>query len=198
MYLEAAMTVYKLTAYPKQVSLRDGRTVSVRPLADTDADALLKFFIGLPTEDRYFLKDDVTSPKVIGAWTSHRDFDRALPLVACANGEIVADATLIRSRHGAYRNLASVRVIVAPAYRYQGLGTALLHDLCDIAADAELDRVTAELVAGVQDDAIAATEQLGFIRAATVHELVRDEQGHPRDVAIMVLPLGKWYQWWQF
>lgn len=189
---------YKLTAYPKQVSLRDGRAVTVRPLASTDADALLKFFLGLPTEDRYFLKHDVTSPKVVGSWTAQPDYDRALPLIACAGDELVADATLIRSPHGAYRDVANVRVIVAPHYRYQGLGTALLRDLCDIAADAELDRVTAELVSGVQDDAITATEQLGFIRAATVHELVRDEQGHPHDVAVMVLPLGKWYQWWQF
>lgn len=192
------MTVYKLTAYPKQVGLRDGRAVSVRPLADDDADALLKFFIRLPGEDRYFLKDDVTSPKVIEKWTAQRDFDRALPLVACADGEIVADATLVRSRHGANRNVAKIRVVVAPDYRYQGLGTALLRDLCDIAADAELEKVTAELVAGVQDDAIAATERLGFIKAATIHELLRDEQGHPHDLVVMVLPLGKWYQWSQF
>lgn len=192
------MTVYKLTAYPKQVALRDGRAVTVRPLADDDADALLKFFLGVPAEDRYFLKDDVTSPRVIEKWTAQRDFDRALPLVACAEGGIVADATLVRSRYGANRNVAKIRVVVAAGYRLQGLGTALLRDLCDIAADAELEKVTAELVVGVQDDAITATEQLGFIRAATIHELLRDEQGRPHDLVVMVLPLGKWYQWWQF
>jgi L-amino acid N-acyltransferase YncA len=192
------MTVYKLTAYPKQITLRDGRPVTVRPLAETDSDALYQFFTRVPAEDRYFLKDDVTSENVARKWTSERDFDRILPLVAMVGGEIVADATLIRSRHGAYRSVAGIRVVVAPDYRYQGLGTALLRDLCDIAADAELEKVTAELVAGVQDDAIAATEQLGFIRAATIHELLRDEQGHTHDVIVMVLPLGKWYQWYKF
>jgi L-amino acid N-acyltransferase YncA len=192
------MTVYKLTAYPKQITLRDGRPVTVRPLADTDGDALHQFFARVPAEDRYFLKDDVTSEKIARRWTAERDYDRALPLVAVASSEIVADATLVRSRHGAYRNVANIRVVVAPEYRYQGLGTALLRDLCDIAADAELEKVTTELVAGVQDDAIAAAEQLGFIRAATIHELLRDEQGHTHDVIIMVLPLGKWYQWYKF
>jgi L-amino acid N-acyltransferase YncA len=192
------MTVYKLTAYPKQISLRDGRAVTVRPLAETDADALHAFFAHLPAEDRYFLKDDVSSANVAREWTSKRDFDRVLPLIASVDSEIVADATLIRSRHGAYRNVAGIRVVVAPEYRYQGLGTALLRDLCDIAADAELEKVTSELVAGVQDDAIAAMEQLGFIRAATIHELLRDEQGHTHDVIVMVLPLGKWYQWYKF
>jgi hypothetical protein len=73
-----------------------------------------------------------------------------------------------------------------------------MKELCDIAADAELERVTAELVVGVQDDAIAAAERLGFLRAATVHELLRDQHGRAHDLAIMSLPLGKWYEWWQF
>jgi hypothetical protein len=51
---------------------------------------------------------------------------------------------------------------------------------------------------GVQDNAIAAAERLGFIKAATIHELLRDEHGRSHDVNVMVLRLGKWYEWWQF
>jgi GNAT superfamily N-acetyltransferase len=196
--MEAGMTKYQLSAYPKQISTRDGRSVTVRPLADTDADRLQRFFARLPASDRYFLKDDVTSPRVIAEWIGNIDYARVLPLVALSDDEIVADAALIRRRHGALRSIANVRVVVDAEYRLQGLGTALLKELCDVAADAELDKVTAELYTGVQDDAISAAEQLGFIRAATVHEFVRDEQGRPHDMVLMVLPLGKWYQWWQF
>ncbi len=192
------MKSYELTAYPKPMALSDGREVVIRTLAAADADALLRFFLGLPEPERYFLKDDVTSPGLIASWAEHHDYARVLPLVAVSGDAIVADAVLIRRRHGAYRDVASVRVAVAPAFRERGLGTALLRELCDIAADAELERVTAEFVAGVQDDAIAAAEHLGFIRAATVHELLRDEHRRPHDLVILMLPLGKWYQWARF
>ena len=192
------MKTLELTAYPKPLTLTDGKDVTIRPLAGDDGDALLRFFLRVPAPERYFLKEDVTSPGVIQGWVEQRDYARALPLVAVAGGEIVADAVLIRRRNGAYRQMATVRVVVDPAWRERGLGTALLRELCDIAADAELDLVMAELVADVQDDAIAATEMLGFIRAATVHELLRDERGRPHDLAVMLLPLGKWYQWSRF
>jgi L-amino acid N-acyltransferase YncA len=140
----------------------------------------------------------VTSQKVIDRWTSEIDYARALPLVAVDNGKIVANAVLLRSRFGASRAVAGLRVVVDADSRQRGLGTALMKELCDIASDAELERVTAEFVVGVQDEAIAAAERLGFLRAAMIHELLRDEHGHPHDVAVMSLPLGKWYEWWQF
>jgi L-amino acid N-acyltransferase YncA len=189
--------MYRLSAYPKDVTLRDGSAVTVRPLCESDAEPLLSFFSRIPEQERFFLKDDVSSSKVIGRWTSELNYDRALPLVA-VDGRIIADALLIRSRHGAYRNVAGLRVVVDPDARQRGLGTALMKELCDIAADAELERVTAEFVVGIQDDAIAAAERLGFLRAATIHELLRDQHGRPHDLAIMSLPLGKWYEWWQF
>jgi L-amino acid N-acyltransferase YncA len=190
--------MYKLSAFPKDVTLRDETTVSVRPLGESDGEALLAFFSRVPETERYFLKDDVTSPKVIGRWTSDINYDRALPLVALEGERIIANAVLMRSRHGAYRSVAGIRVVVDPDARQRGLGTALMKELCDIAADGELERVTAEFVAGLQDDAIAAAERLGFLRAATIHELLRDQHGRPHDVAVMSLPLGKWYEWWQF
>jgi L-amino acid N-acyltransferase YncA len=190
--------VYQLTAYPKTATLRDGSAVTLRPLCDSDVQALSEFFSRIPEDERFFLKDDVSSPKVIGRWTGNLNYDRALPLVAVVDRRIVGEAVLVRSRHGAYRSVAGLRVVVAPDARQRGLGTALMKELCDVAADAELERVTAEFVVGVQDDAIGAAERLGFLRAATIHELLRDQHGRPHDVAILSLPLGKWYEWWNF
>ena len=192
------MAVYTLTAYPKSVPLRDRREVVVRPIEPDDEAALLSFFRHLPASERHFLKHDVTAPSVISRWVKERDLDRALALVAVHEGRIIADAVLVRSRHGAYKSVAGVRVAVDPDYRQQGVGSAMLRELCDIAKDADLERVNAELVSDVQEDAIHATEQLGFIRAATIHELLRDQDGRPHDLVVMTLPLGKWYEWWQF
>ncbi len=35
---------YKLSAYPKEVVLRDGTSIDLKPMTSADADALLKFF----------------------------------------------------------------------------------------------------------------------------------------------------------
>jgi hypothetical protein len=51
----------------KEIELpRSGLRVTVRPLGADDAVRLLEFFLASPEEDRYFLKEDFTSPEVIG------------------------------------------------------------------------------------------------------------------------------------
>ena len=187
--------VYAMPAYPKEVRLRDNKAVAVRPLSRDDADALLQFFLAIPEEERFFLKDDVTSPELIRRWTSELDYRRALPLVALVDARIVAEAVLVRRRGNARSHLGEVRVTVAPDYREIGLGTTLVRELCDIADDAELDKVLFEAVADKEEDAIKAMEWLGFLRSGTIEGGAKDQQGHLHDVVIMAMPLGKWYQW---
>ena len=192
------MAIYKLEAFPRTVTLRNGATAELRPMQAGDQQALIDFFLQVPAEDRYFLKDDVTSPRVLAGWLEHMDYDRALPLLATVDGHIVGDAVLIRSRVGARSRIAEVRVVVHPDFRNQGLGSLMVHQLCDIAADAELDKVIVEAVADREQDAIMAMERLGFIRSAEIPEFFRDEHGRPHGLVVMVLPLGKWYEWWAY
>ena len=71
-----------IAAFPREVGLRDGSRVLVRPLEDGDEQALLDFFLRIPEEERFFLKEDVTAPDVIRRWVTERDFRRALALLA--------------------------------------------------------------------------------------------------------------------
>lgn len=192
------MPVYKLTAYPKQVTLRDGSVVTLRPMEKEDAEGLLALFQDVPPEDRWFLKEDVTSEKVIREWVEHLDYNRALPLLAIANGRIVADGVLVRHRGVARQHLAEVRIVVHPAWRNRGLGSTILKELCDIAAEAEVEKVMSELVEDVEKDAIDAMERLGFIRSAVIPDLLRDMHGRPHNVVVLTLPLGKYWQWAQW
>jgi ribosomal protein S18 acetylase RimI-like enzyme len=192
------MPVYKLEAFPQQVRLRNGATVELRPMVSADRDKVLEFFLRVPEEDRYFLKDDVTSPRVIESWASHLDYDRALPLLAWRDGVVVGDAVLVRSRTGARSHIGELRVVVDPEYRNLGLGSILTRQLCEIAADAELEKVIVELVADRDQEAIVTMERLGFLRSARLPEYFRDPKGHPHDLIVMVLPLGKWFEWWTF
>lgn len=192
------MAVYPITRYPKAVTLRDGTALHLRPMTAADAAGLLAFFRGIPDEERFLLKDDVTAPAVVRGWADHLDYDRALPLLALADGRIGADAVLIRHRGGSRAHLGEIRVVVDPAYRDKGLGVALMQELIEIAYDAELERVIFELVTGVQDEAIAAATLLGAFPVGTVTNLAKDSHGRPHDVVFLALPLGKWYEWAKF
>jgi len=188
-------TTYEIAAYPKETALRDNSIVTIRPLAPQDRDPLLAFFLGVPGDERYFLKDEVTSPRLIEQWTQDLDFRRALPLVAVAEDRIIAEAVLIRKRGNARSHVCEVRVVVLPEYRSRGLGTILIRELCDIADEEGLEKVLFEVVEGREDEALKAAQWLGFIRVGTFEGGARDQEGHPYDVVLMAMPLGKWYEW---
>jgi len=186
---------YAIPAYPKELTLRDGSMVSIRALQSDDDGRLLDFFLGISDEERYFLKDDVTAPTVVRSWTAHLDYDRALPLVALDGDRIVAEAVLVRKRGNARSHIGEARVAVAPEWRDRGLGTALMRELCDVADDAELDKVLFEVVADCEDPALQAASAMGFVRIGTIEGGARDQRGHLHDVIILAMPLGKYYRW---
>lgn len=190
--------VYTISAYPKELSLRDGTAVSIRPLQPEDENALLEFFLTIPEDERFFLKEDVTSPAVIAEWVRHLDYRRALSLLAFADGKVVADAVLIRHRGNARSHVGEIRLVVAPAWRNRGLGSALIRQLCDIADDAALDKVLFEVVEDREKEALKAAEWLGFLRIATIEGAARDQQGHLHDIILLAMPLGRWHQWTKF
>jgi hypothetical protein len=50
-----------LRDYPKEVTIKSGEKVILRPMVKEDEQKLLKFFLGFPEEDRLFLKNDMMS-----------------------------------------------------------------------------------------------------------------------------------------
>jgi len=199
-------------AFPKTIALRDGAEVLVRRLAAGDEDALRAFFQAIPEAERFFLKDDVTSPDLIGGWVrdaerpdpepsptalapaspSGRTGGRAFALIAVDAPRILAEAALVRRRGAARGHLADLRVVVAEDYRHRGLGTAILSELLDVARDSGLNGVLFEAVADVQAQALAAAESLGFIRLGLVHGGAIDPDGRLHDVVMLVMPLRRW------
>ncbi len=191
-------TRVELDAYPKSLILRDGSKVELRLLNEGDKLSLMRFFEGIPEDERYYLKENVTSPEVIKEWVSHVDINRVFPIVAIVDGEIVADGTLHRSRTMARRHVGELRVIVAPEYRERGLGRRLIRELLDIAAGLGLRKATFELVSERQEAAIMAAMSLGFREVATLKEEVRDFWGNYQDVARLDLPLKNHELWWAY
>ena len=192
------MAVYKMTAYPKTVELVDGQTITIRPMDKGDGDALLSFFLRIPEEDRFYLKEDVTSPEVIQRWAENLDYSRALPLLALDGNKIIADGTLHRRRAGSMQHVGEIRIVVEPKYRYKGMRAEVMRELRLIAKDSDLEKVILELVAAEQAPAIRTAEALGFVKLATLPNYVRNIHGSYSDLLVMELPLGKWQEWWEF
>ena len=111
-----------LAGYPKDVTLKDGRVVTIRALAHGDFDKLFGFFKVLPEEDRLFMRHDVTDPEVVGKWIERLDLNRVIPLVAEGGDEIVADGTLHFDSHGWATHVGHVRIVTARTHRRVGLG----------------------------------------------------------------------------
>jgi GNAT superfamily N-acetyltransferase len=164
----------------------------------TDAEALLAFFKRIPEEDRFFLKDDVTSAEVIGRWAEDLNYDRALPLLAFRDDQLIANAVLIRHRGGYQRHLAEIRILIDPAFRGRGLGVGMIRQLVEIAWDAELEFAQFEFVRGINDDAIQAAEFLGAMAVGSIPNAAKDPRGDLHDLVFLQIPLGKGWQWSQF
>ena len=189
----------ELSLYPKKTTLRDGTPITLRPMTGEDEAAVLEFFLDIPEEERWFLKEDVTSPRVVRQWLQNLDYKKALPLLAeTESGKVVADAVLIRRRGGSRSHVGELRIVVAPAFRQRGLGVLLMRELCDIANDAGLERVVAEMVADTEEDAVRAAEWMGFYKLATLEGMARDLAGHDHDLLVMAMPLGRYYEWSKF
>jgi L-amino acid N-acyltransferase YncA len=150
-----------------------------------DKEALLEFFRSLPLEDRFYLKEDVTDPKIIERWAQTLDYSRVLPLLAILDGKIVGDGTLHHRRAGARRHIGEVRVAVHPAYRNRGVGRALLHQLINIAGEKGLKQLLFEVVADTELAARHTAQVLGFVPMALFPAHVRDSCGNPHDLVIM-------------
>ena len=178
-------TIYPIPGYPTVYLTSDGAQMTIRPMVPEDQDALLDFFRRIPPEDRFYLKEDVTDPKIIARWVQTLDYSRVLPLLAFLDGTIVGDGTLHHRRAGARQHLGEVRVVVAPAYRNRGVGRGLLHKLIDIAGEKGLKQLMFEVVADTEPAARHTAQVLGFVPVAVLPAHVRDLSGTSHDLLIM-------------
>ncbi|MBI3303811.1 MAG: GNAT family N-acetyltransferase [Deltaproteobacteria bacterium] len=178
-----------LDEYPKEIILKDGTPVTLRPLERGDADQLVAFFQRIPEDDRWYLRHDVSDPATVRQWALGVDYERVIPIVALSEGRILGDATLHRRRYGSSRHVGELRIVIDPAYRTKRLGTWMLLDLVQLATSLGLEKLVAE-IAGNETAAIRAILRLDFVREAVIPELHKDRAGNECDFVIMVKNLA--------
>lgn len=187
------MTQLATRLEPKEIIVRPGKAVTIRPLVKEDAPELLKLFQRVPGYDRFYLKDEVTSQTVIEGWCENIDIKRVLPIVAVADEEIIAEGTLHRKRHPARRHVGEIRIVVDPRYRGRGVGTHLIYYLLELAYAQQIERVLFELVSEHEEPAHRVAQEVGFRPVAVLRDHVRDITGLSHDLILMELDLKSWY-----
>jgi L-amino acid N-acyltransferase YncA len=179
--------------FSKTIKLKDGTTMVMRPLAKRDGPALLDFFAALPNDDRLFLKEDVTSKKVIDRWLEELDYDAVLPIIAEKDSKIHGDATLHFNSHGWQRHVAEIRCVVSREYQHKGLGTALMRELVHYADLKGVSKIQA-IMMETQKSAQRAFQKLGFEKAAELEDFVKDIKGKTHNLVIMVNDVSALWQ----
>lgn len=179
---------YQLQKFPKKATLPDGFICTLRPLKKEDEKAFHEFFSAIPESERMFIKHRVTDSAVIQGWCHNIDYGRNLPLLAVADGRIVADATLHQQLGGWKRHVGRVSVLVHPKFRGHGLGRLLVEEIVDIARNLGLERVEAEFL-GEQEAGMKLFAMVGFSHLFRLEDHVKDMQAINHDYVLMSLNL---------
>ena len=132
----------------ERVTLRDGLTVTIRPVQPADTALVREGFEHLSAVTRYrkFLFDrQLTASDAEEVWHLDRDHD-ALGAIDPATGAGVGLARCVRDQHDPKRAIAAV--IVADEWQNRGLGTRLLKRLADRARAAGIEYFESHMIVG--------------------------------------------------
>jgi len=174
-----------LNTYQKEAVLKDGTKILLRPMVLEDQEALYKFFKAVSEEEARYLRDDVKSRLLIESWAKNIDYSRTLPILAIKDNLIIADATINRRRSGWKWHLGTVRIFVHNDYRNRGLGELMVDELTKIAYRLGIEKLILE-IPDTNTAVINTFTKVGFYRAAVIHNMVKDRQNMPVDLAVLM------------
>jgi ribosomal protein S18 acetylase RimI-like enzyme len=178
----------ELQKFPKTVKLKDGAKAALRPLRRDDEKEFHQLFLGIPEQERMFIKHRVQDIAVIRDWCQNIDYGRNLPLVGLLGGKITGVATLHQQLGGWRRHIGRVSVLVHPQFRGRGLARMLVSEILDIARRAGLEKVEAEFI-GEQAAGIKMFALLDFRELLRLEDYVKDMQAISHDYILMGLEL---------
>ena len=182
------MTV--LQSYPREITVGDDRTVTVRLMGKSDRDRIVEFARSLPADDLLFLRRDITDPKVVDEWVRDIERGRTVTVLAEKDGELLAYASLLLHETFWGRHMGEIRVLVRPDYRGLGLGYQMASDVFAIANDAGIEKVIARMTTK-QKRTRARLERLGFEKEALLRGWVLDREGKRQDLLVMSAGVGR-------
>ncbi len=183
--------LYVMKDYPKEVILRDGSGVTLRPIGSEDDHLLCRMLERLSAEDRWFLGVSENVPEFVDRWMAGARKERVFSIAAVLEGSMIAAAALVRNRAGAEGHVGRVLMSVAAPYRERRLGTWMLLDLINAAMSMGLEAVVMRLVQGRDDLIMRGVEKVRFVKEAVLRDFAKDMDGRLYDLAFMVKRLPR-------
>ena len=171
--------------YPKEIILKDGTGVTLRPLKSGDEKLLYDMFKRFPVDELWFLNHDVSDPKLLESWIKDLDISRVVSIVAMLEGKIIANAALMMKSHGSKSHIGKIRIAVDPLFREKRLGTWMLLDLINVAIAIGLQILVMRLVQGRDDSIISGVRKLGFSEEAVIRDHLLDKEGNRHNLVVM-------------
>lgn len=169
---------------PTAKTLRDGRCVSIRPLAEDDGPPLLAFGRSLPMDDWQYLEEDLQRPEIITRLVNAHLAENWRQVVAVTDeGEIVGYSA-VRRLAGWSNHVGDIQLIVSDRWRRSGLGTALAEAVFDAARDLGVAKVIVEVLER-QTGGVAIFERLGFHIEGSLSDHARDRAGRHHNLIVL-------------
>jgi RimJ/RimL family protein N-acetyltransferase len=178
------------STYPKQITLKDGQTILIRPLKRSDETQLIRFFGELPASETQYQGKDVRDPHVVSGFAAGLDPARVWCLLALSETQqIVGNGTLHVAHLGWRRNTGEIRLVVTPEYQQLGLATLLIRELVKQASVKKLRKIETRIL-GSQLGVKRSFERLGFQEEARLRGHALDVSHQPHDLVIMTVSVG--------
>jgi len=177
----------------KNETLKDGKIVLIRELHENDLEDLMKFYSELPTEDRKYLRIDVTNKKIVHQRIKLIKTGSVFRLVALYSGEIIADGALELSGEDWRKHQGEIRVIIARPYQKKGLGTIMVRELYFLALEKKVEQVVVKMMRP-QVGAQRIFRKLGFREELLIPDYVKDQEGKKQDLIIMTVNLKELWE----
>ena len=155
--------MYTPREWTREVELRDGTPILLRPEVEDDLEMLWEMYSSLSVESLRFMPSPFTRELVEG-WIENLDYERVPPIVALTEGpprRIVASATLAFNPSDAFRHKAEFGIAVQDDFQGKGLGTTLARHMIEIARSKGIVKITL-LVVTVNRKAVDLYRRQGF------------------------------------
>ena len=174
----------------KAEALKDGTHVVLQEPTTEDTERSRSFFLSLPPEDRRYFRYDLSSRAVVESLIRQAQAGLAYRVLATVDDDVVGHGALYFTHNGWQRHLGEIRVLVAPEYRNQRLGTHLIGHLFEEAEKRGVEKVIVR-VAEPEIGARRIFERLGFVVDAVLKDHVKDGDGNLHALIIMSCALDE-------
>lgn len=146
---------------PKEIILKDGSTVVLRPEQPEDLEAAWTMFSSLSDETLEFLPIPFPRERVEG-WFKNIDYTKNLPILGFIDGRMVSSASLSFNEMAVFQHRAEFGITVHDDYQNLGLGNQLTAYMIEIARSLGVKKIDLMVVAH-NERAINVYKKHGFV-----------------------------------